>query len=99
MSEGIVGTELHQAAINLQALSVTTLERQEFAHQAKYIDIIGDSFQNAGEKLQLKVDLSVFRAFTGRLAGDGGARVLIGMLAQVCHDAPLAAGCDIEEDR
>src|SRR5206468_177792 len=59
MSQGIVGAELNQPLVDLQALRIAPLEGEVVAVGAEGIDVARKAFQNAAVKIELEIQLAL----------------------------------------
>src|SRR5262245_15931695 len=88
VGQRVGGTQLHQAAVDLKPLGVAALDRQQLAHQPQDVDIVGNALEDAGEEVQLEVDLVLVGAPGG--AAGVGPGAFVEVLAEVCHLLPPA---------
>src|SRR5262249_27354051 len=85
VGQRVVGTDLHQTLIDLQAVGETALERQQVAHDAEDIDVIGAAAEDALEEIQLEIQLVLVGHASRRLAGERGLGPFVEVLAWLRH--------------
>lgn len=80
MGQGIIGTEADQLFVNLQSLSITSLEGQVVALDPKYVHVIAITFQDTSKKINFKIQLVLISQANQSAAFGFGLRPLVGML-------------------
>src|SRR5262249_44721809 len=71
--------------IDLQAVRETPLERQQVAHDAEDIDVVGATTQDALEEIQLEIQLVLIGNASRRLAADRRLGPFVEVLALLRH--------------
>jgi hypothetical protein len=84
VSQRVVRAEFDEAFVDLQPLGIAALEREVVAVDAKNVNIVGVTFEDAAEEVDLEVDL----ALVGRPGGGAGCEVFaafVRVFALVSH--------------
>ncbi len=69
MGQGIAGTKVHQAFVDVEAFGEPTLEREVVALNPQHVYIVGVSFQDASKEIQFKIKLAQLGVTNHRATG------------------------------